>query len=181
MAGRKVFMSNKYEICGEITKLFLNRRDGTELFTLIDTNDLEKVISHPYKWHAYYSPGMKSYYCRSNTHGIKNSTIHLHRYLLDLNNKSEVVDHQNHDTLDNRRSNLKPMIHYENLQNRTRRKESYTGIRNVTWDDVQKKYRVRIGLKGKRIYIGRFEDIKDAEKAAIEAMKKYMINYQEVV
>lgn len=44
--------------------------------------------------------------------------IYMHRLILGLTDPKIVVDHRNHDGLDNRRENIKPCTQAENLQNR---------------------------------------------------------------
>lgn len=47
----------------QIAKIELQRRDGKEsLWTIIDLDDLERVINFPYTWYPRYLKNTKSYY-----------------------------------------------------------------------------------------------------------------------
>ena len=40
-----------------------------------------------------------------------------------------------------------------------------SGIKGVTWDKAQKKWLAQLRAKNKKIHIGRFESLEDAEQA----------------
>lgn len=48
-----------------------------------------------------------------------------------------------------------------------------SGVTGVTWDKSRDKWMATIGLKGKRIFLGRFDKKEDAIKAREKAEKKY--------
>lgn len=63
--------------------------------------------------------------------------------------KDEVVDHINHDTLDNRKCNLRITTNDKNVKNRKgANKNSKTGVRNVHWIESANEYWVQIMRKG---------------------------------
>ena len=73
---------------------------------LIDDEDYELVSQ--YKWCARWSPGMRSYYAVTNIRKPDGKRIHLQMHRLITNaQKGEVVDHISHNTLDNRKSELR--------------------------------------------------------------------------
>jgi HNH endonuclease len=115
---------NKYHIEEDVAYIFLTKGQTT----MIDVADLEKVLL--YTWMASYNPTIDGYYCmrRTGTGG----TMYLHRYLLDAP-KGLTVDHINHDTLDNRQSNLRLVTNQKNNVNRNGAfSSSKTGIRGVS-------------------------------------------------
>ena len=115
---------NKYHIEGDVARIFLTKGQTT----VIEVADLEKALQHT--WMATYNPTIDGYYCMRRTE--TGGTMYLHRYLLDAP-KGLTVDHKNHDTLDNRRSNLKLCTNQENNVNRDGAyKGSKTGIRGVS-------------------------------------------------
>lgn len=163
-------MRNLYEVRGDVIAIQLNQ--GME--TLIDKKDLELADSFPYTWTARKKKGNK-YYVEG---GMKNddgtyTTVRLHRWLMN-NPKGLVVDHKNHDTLDNRRStNLRAVTNKVNTRNRKGNNPgSSTGVRNVsrTWNG---KFQVRLGIDGKLKHFGTYEDLDEADRVAREARLKY--------
>lgn len=88
--------------------------------------------------------------------------------------KDEVIDHINHNTLDNREINLRKCTIKENNENRKGAKRTNSSnIRGVSFSKKQKKWIARIGVNYKNIWLGSFEDIKDAENTVIKARKEY--------
>lgn len=170
-------MNNNFEIKGEITVIYLKIKDGTILETTISTSDLDKVKEFPNLWHAGWSKFTNSYYVIGTLPRIKGvgKNVRLHRWILD-DPKGLVVDHVNHNTLDNTRKNLRLLTKSENLQNRkgAMKNNKSSGIRGVSWDKRRQKWVAYIGIKGKLKFLGYYENIQDAEKTAIEARKKYM-------
>lgn len=161
-------MNNRYEILGEVTLIYINKNGGGETFTKVDTADLEKIKQFPNTWSAYYDKKTKSYYVRSAMSG---KTIQLHRYLCD-NPPGLVIDHKNHDTLDNRKSNLNPVTSKQNSQNlRGAAKNSKSGVRGVSWNKNSKKWLVYWTINNKRTYFGGFDRLEDAKIRADEVRK----------
>ena len=94
-------------------KIILSDKNGNEKgSTIIDSADLDKVESNGYTW--FYFVGNGDPYAVS---GLRGKTIYLHRLIVDAPPNMS-VDHINHNTLDNRRSNLMIATHSENQQNR---------------------------------------------------------------
>ncbi len=59
-------------------------------------------------------------------------TVYMHRIILDAD-EGQYVDHINHDTLDNRKANLRIVTNKQNIENRRgANSNSVTGIRGVT-------------------------------------------------
>lgn len=57
-----------------------------------------------------------------------------------------------------------------NLNNRS------SGVRNVSWDSKNKKWRVKVGVGGRTVHVGRFTDLGEAERAALRARKDLLTN-----
>jgi hypothetical protein len=99
----------------------LKNKKGVVAKTLLSVDDYEKVKD--YKW--YLSGG---YVKASNK-----TTIFMHRIIMNLNDPLLVVDHINHDKLDNRRENLRVVTRAANNQNRPKatnedRTSKYKGV-----------------------------------------------------
>lgn len=104
---------------------------------------------------------------------IGGKVVKMHRYLLgDSIRDGELVDHRNRNTLDNRRSNLRPCSHAENMRNvRTSRSNSvgYLGIRRTK----DGKYNVRIVADRKEHHIGNYDSLELAIAARQKAEDRY--------
>jgi hypothetical protein len=107
-------MRNAYEIRGQDTVIFLPRRSGPPLETLVETADLPKLLALPCTWVAAWRKNTQSYYVLAVVNG---TTIYLHRFIMEPP-KRRVVDHKYHDTLDNRRRYLEVVTHKKNRKNR---------------------------------------------------------------
>jgi hypothetical protein len=168
-------MKNDYEVRGDIVVIFLKRKDGTRLECLIDREDLEKAKSFPNAWQCGWSPGGRTFYVRGNTrrNGKPNSII-FHRYLLDAP-KGMHVDHINHNTLDNRRSNLRVVTPTQNGQNKKgSNKNSKSGVRNVVWREDVQKWCIYININRKTRNLGFYKSLEEAERVASEARTTLM-------
>lgn len=88
-------------------------------FALVDDEDFDRV--NQFKWTASLeSRGKKWYAIRQITQGGRPYKIRMHRFILGLpigllDPSHRVVDHLNHDSLDNRKSNLEIITQEENM------------------------------------------------------------------
>lgn len=171
-------MRNYYEIRDNTVAIKLKNNKGIELETLIDLEDLEKVKKLGLVWHLSWDKVLQQYYCSATKYlgvidGKPNyKTILLHRVIMSGENKH--VDHLNHDTLDNRKSNLVVKSVQDNAFNRKgANRNSTTGVRNVCYDKKNNKYLVQLQINGKNTLFGRFDNLEDAKRCAEENRNKY--------
>lgn len=161
---------NEYIVKGDTTILLI----GNMVEVLIDTDDLERVRDEKYTWKVHTDGKGKVYVSREKRIDGKRSVELLHRFIMN-NPEGLVIDHLNHDTLDNRKSNLRAITHAENMQNRKgAARNSRSGIRGVTPHKKTGKWQAQVGVDGEVIYLGLYDDVKEAEKAVIAAREKYM-------
>lgn len=169
-------VKNDFEIREGVTAIFLRRKDGTVLETIIDTIDLPKAREFVNTWYAR-SYNEKFTYAVGNTQykNGKKTTVILHRWLYE--NLSGIIDHINHKTLDNRRSvNLREVNCSENSLNRKGAStNSRSGIRGVSWNKRDKRWRAQIMIKGQKIYLGNFKDKNIAAQAVRDVIKELSI------
>lgn len=142
-----------------------------------------KVSPHRYdelarfSWRAQWNPLTKSFYAQraqflpSLGHWI---SVGMHRQILCLlvGDKRQ-GDHENHDTLDNRDSNLRIATRQQNAANCIRRRNNSTGFKGVSFDKRAGKWLSVIRVARKRIYLGSFPIPEDAHAAYCEAAKKH--------
>lgn len=95
---------------------FSDNCEAYEVF--FDAKDIDKVLTH--RWNLSNANG----YARSNK-------LFLHRFILDVENKDVCVDHINHNTLDNRRCNLRIATKQQNQWNISKHKDSMNRFKNV--------------------------------------------------
>ena len=89
-----------------------------ELQCLIDKEDLDKVSSIPGTWHITVNrrghlDGVRT---KIQKNGIRKQ-IWMHNVIMPKKDENNIIDHINHNTLDNRRSNLREITKKENSQN----------------------------------------------------------------
>lgn len=160
-------MKNDYEIRGDVTVIFLRRRNGDVHEVLIDTDDLRLVRRSV---SLFYGPSKGSTpYCNvymGHRRGPGSKSVSLHRYLMQPPD-GWVIDHINHNGLDNRRSNLRIVSRTINQHNRAKPLDTgVSGVHGVVWDKTSNRWRARGHRAGKTIYLGVYRRLVDAEAAA---------------
>lgn len=168
-------MRNEFEVRGNITAIFLKRKSGIVLETLIDTMDLERAHEFPYTWYPQWSDITKSFYVIGHSYekGMAQTTVRLYRWITNAKD-NDIVDHINHNTLDNRRCNLRITNKKTNSQNRkSANKNSQSGVRGVHYNKQFKLWRAVVCLNGKNKHVGYFKELEEAERAVIEARREH--------
>lgn len=84
-----------------------------------------------------------------------------------------ITDHKNKNPLDNRKSNLRQCKHKENDRNKGLSKNNSSGITGVSMRIDSKKWRARIKVDDKELYLGTFINFDDAVTARLKAENKY--------
>lgn len=167
---------NNYILEGNIAKIELRRRNKESFWTIIDLEDLQRVLEYPYSWHAGYRKNTNSYYASTTIHK-EHTTMCLNYFIAKVDPKSTFcVDHINHDTLDNRKENLRITEVFENSRYRKgKNKNNVSGYRNVMYlKRVKKKpYHVFLMVDGKNTCLGKFSDVHEAGAFAEEMRQKY--------
>ena len=87
--------------------------------------------------------------------------------------RGQAVDHKNGDSLDNRRSNLRPASHAQNMQNVGITKANTSGYKGVNWNSDASKWHARIRVNGKRLHLGLFDAAEDAHAAYVAAAEMH--------
>jgi len=127
----------------------LSGRLGEGKFAIVDDEDYERVIKNKWYW--------EGRYVIQYLHPRDGSTIRLHRLILNAQ-KGSIVDHINHNPLDNRKENLRFCTTKQNLWNRVVQKKAVTGLKGVAYDSRRKTYIAYITLNGKKTYLGYFKN-----------------------
>jgi len=139
---------------------------------IVDDEDYEWL--NQFKWYAHWNPKAKSFYAVRNSkriNGIQYAILMAREILGLRKGDKQQADHINHDTLDNRRCNLRICTKQQNYMNH-RKYRTYAGKKcsskysGVYWEKNAKKWRAYIKFNGKLIYLGLFT-------SEIEAAKTY--------
>jgi hypothetical protein len=151
------------------TAIFHTDKKGIKRQFIIDSIDFDKVNLIKGKWIIY-----ENDQGRFKVGGRMNGRYYMiHRFLMDAPS-DKVVDHINRNTLDNRRSNLRLTTQRKNSHNRGPSKNNRFGMRNVYYNRRDDNFRVSLCVDGNRMFFGSFKDLKEAEKVAVQARRKYM-------
>jgi hypothetical protein len=135
---------------------------------LIDIEDLPKVDSIRGTWYATWNPHVQGYYAKhglrfrksDGNRGLK--TLLMHRLITEATAGLE-VDHKNHETLDNRRGNLRIATRSVNgLNRRGADRDSRTGHRAISPHKATGKFQLLIHVNKKKKHIGLFSTIEEA-------------------
>lgn len=112
--------------------------------------------------------------------GFKTGTVLAHRFAYAIAYgecpTNRQIDHMCRNTLCVNPAHLQAVTQLQNMENITANKGSKSGVRDVQWDNGRKKWQVKVSHNGKVYCVGRFSDIKEAEKAAIKKRNELMTN-----
>ena len=86
---------------------------------------------------------------------------YMHRFIMNTPN-GMYPDHIDFNTLNNQRSNLRNLTASESNRHQRIKKTNKSGCIGVSWYKAIKKWRADIKVNGKLVYLGSFENIKDA-------------------
>jgi hypothetical protein len=131
---------------------------------IVDVMDFDRLMQ--WHWQAQWTPSTKGFYAR----GGGRKKVLMHRFILGCES-SEQVDHKNHDTLDNRRENLRTCSNTQNTQN-SRVQKGMSGFKGVKLLPSGNWF-ARITSNGKQISLGTFATREQAAHTYNEAAKLY--------
>lgn len=141
-------MRNKYTTKDDITEIYIASPTHGHFTCLVDTVDLPMISK--YSWCI--NKESTYFYCRSSS----KPKVKMHNLIMN----TKPVDHINHNTLDNRRSNLRHCTHTENMRNSKRQNNNSSGYKGVTYCRRKKRYLCQIIYNNKNINLGYFKDKK---------------------
>lgn len=148
---------------------------------LVDDEDFDRL--NGFRWSVTWNKHTKSFNATRSSPRVngKRHTIRMHREILNAK-LGEEVDHINHDTVDNRRENLRLCSTGQNCVNRRRRVDNTSGFKGVSWDNGHGKWRSRLMVNRKPHYLGRFATALEAaiayDRAARDEFGEFALTNQ---
>ena len=142
-------------------------------FTIVDDEDFETL--NQLEWYACWNAGTKSYYALHTTRhpNGKRHMICMHRVILGLEfGDKRQGDHINHDTLDNRKENLRIVTSRENHENRSNQSKHGVGVQKYP----NGKFRAYARVNSRYYHIGMFDTPQEAQTARIKFIKSRSSN-----
>lgn len=137
----------------------ISTRKYPNTFTMVDDADFDWL--NQWKWHK-----KNDGYARRSTSrkGVVKNFL-MHREILQLPS-GVFCDHKNGNTLDNRRQNIRPCNHAENMFNKSKPPSGATSkFKGVSWHIRMRHYRARIKKNQIEIHIGCFDSELEAALA----------------
>lgn len=135
-------------------------------FAIVDDEDFEFL--NQWKWYAGTNSTELYYYAMrhsSSKGGVKRQYIRMHRVILGLEqDDARDVDHIDHDTLNNKRNNLRAVSRRKNSENRKRASKHGSGV-YLNPKLKSKPFEARAFVNGSNRFIGRFATAKEARRA----------------
>ena len=151
----------------------VNRKGEIVAVSIIDADGADEVLRH--RWGALRMKTRIYGRRRVKVEG-KWRMAYLHRFVLGLPvgaNAGLEGDHINHQTLDNRRCNLRAVTHAQNVQNTSSQRGSSSRYRGVCWNAPRRRWQARV-YQGGLLWSGYFKDEEAAGLAAAEARQRLM-------
>jgi len=134
-------------------------------FAIVDDVDYDALMK--YNW-GVCKNGRNMYAIRTDISSGKRKTTQMHRDILGVSDANIIIDHKDHDGLNNQRSNLRECTKEENSRNRIPRKNassSYLGVSIQTNKNGYTFWRAKITHNKKKINIGSYKTEKEAAVA----------------
>lgn len=157
---------NNYEFSND--GYVIGYTSNTDKQFIFDADDYEKV--NKYHWYE-----ETNGYIRSSGKK-KGDRISIHRLVMNVP-EDKYIDHINHNTFDNRKSNLRIVTASQNAMNHILGNKNTSGTTGVVWVRSRNNWKAEIKLNGETIYLGSFDKFDDAEKTRKEAEEKYFGEY----
>ena len=138
---------------------------------IIDTKNVPLIKNYP--WYAWFNKNTNSWYA---AHKTAKRFFWMHRLVLNAT-KGVFVDHVNHDSLDNRETNLRFCTQSQNHHNQRIRSNNSTGFKGVSFNKQRHGYMALIMVNKKRVELGVFDTAEKAHAAYCEAATRFFEDF----
>lgn len=140
--------------------------------TIVDDEDYEWLSQ--FKWYAIKQvrKNRTVWYAVRNVPGYKyQRKLYMHREILSVTDPNVEVDHENGNTLFNKKQNLRSATHGQNLQNQHKQIGCSSRFKGVYWNRKAAKWMAQIRVSGHQQNLGYFENEEAAAAAYDRAAK----------
>ena len=138
-------------------------------YAIVDTSDYKHQSK--YRWHFMQMVGGNKA-ARNDCAINGRKTLYMHRAIMGVNHGDNiVVDHIHHNTLDNRKSELRVCTRQQNAMNMKIRSGT-SRFKGVRWHKTTKKWVSRITMNGATKHIGLYKHEIDAASAYNDEAKR---------
>lgn len=156
---KTIFNANEIIEYEDYAEIILYNNKGEEVARALI--DLEYVdLIKQYKW------------CLNNGYVYNYKVGRLHRFIMNPSDDL-VIDHINHNRLDNRMHNLRICTQQQNSINKSKQSNNKSGMTGVCWCKDKNRWKTRIQTNGKIKHLGYYK----TKEEAIEARKQAEIEY----
>jgi len=147
-------------------------------YATVSAEDYPRVSGH--RWYAHWVPPTRSFRAVRMTRdrgGPRDSLEFMHRVIMGVDDPKLDVDHIDHDTLNNRRENLRVATRAANASNQRKMPGTSSRFKGVTWNRRGRKWIAQITSGYEHRVLGRFLSEEDAarayDRAALEVHGEY--------
>lgn len=167
-------LPNRIETGEGTARIYLRTRRQVAAVALVDESDLPLVAD--YTWTLLRDVGGRAW-AMTSIYRPRRRSLLMHRLLMDPG-PGMVVDHINHDGLDNRRVNLRVCAQAQNMANmRPQARDTSSRYKGVGWDKRSAKWRAYITIGGRLVHLGYHATEEDGARAYDAAARLYFGEY----
>jgi hypothetical protein len=154
-------------ICDDLsgaTLLEVNSPKHGTFVIWIDSDDAERVSKH--NWRVRISDSRVYFQTRVKQPDGKYTELSLHRFIMNAPDDLD-VDHEKHEYLDLRQTELRIVTNQQNSQNqRKQNRATSSQYKGVCWHKQKSKWMARIKHNGKKVHLGYFTGTPEGERLA---------------
>jgi len=137
---------------------------------LVDDDDFDWI--NQWKWCAVKFRSEIFYAVRTDRTGGKQTTVYMHRLIINVSGPERHIDHKDGDGLNNQKDNLRIATSSQNNANRKAWKNSSSKYLGVSWNKDEKKWQVSIMKNRKKTHVGYFHNEEEGAIAYNEIAPK---------